>query len=123
MTTQRHNRATRARPMDASPIYASRLYTRRSIDVRARLIAMHSGGERTVVHARTCDLSRSGAGLTVTREMPSGVEVILYLHLPGHEMPLCLQALIIRRKGFRVGLQFVSPTAEQRLLLNELCYH
>jgi hypothetical protein len=120
MTTQRHNRATRARPMDASPIYASRLYTRRSIDVRARLIAMHSGGERTVVHARTCDLSRSGAGLTVTREMPSGVEVILYLHLPGHEMPLCLQALIIRRKGFRVGLQFVSPTAEQRLLLKEL---
>ncbi len=109
--------------MKSSPIYASRLFSRRHIDVRARLIAVHAGGERTVIHGRTCDLSRSGAGLTVTRELSSGVEVILSMHLPGHESPFCLQAVIIRRKGFRVGVQFVSPTAEQRLLLNELCYH
>jgi hypothetical protein len=105
-----------------SSIYASRLFSRQPIDLRARLVALYSTGERVIIHGRTRDVSSSGAGLTLTRELPSGTEVVLCLRLPGTGTPLCLQAIITRRQGFRVGLQFVRPTAEQRLLLSELCY-
>jgi PilZ domain len=106
-----------------SPIYASRLYSRRRLDLRARLLARPAaGGHVIVVHGRTVDLSRSGAGVTLTRELASGTEVVLCLRLPGSGNALCLHAVITRRQGFRVGLEFVQPTAEQRLLLSELCY-
>jgi len=122
---------------DRSAIYASRLYSRRRLDVRARVVALnvtrHSTGERgvgngvkhggkyTVVHARTLDVSRSGAGLTLTRELPSGSEVLLCFRVPDNGTMLCLHAVVIRSRGFKVGLRFVQPTAEQRLLLSELC--
>jgi hypothetical protein len=54
--------------------------------------------------------------------LPSGTKVVLCFRLPGSETALCLQAVIARRQGFRAGLRFVQPTAEQRLLLCELCY-
>ena len=73
-----------------------------------------------VVHGRTVDLSRTGAGLTLTRELAAGTEVVLCLNLPCGK-PLRLRAVVIRRSGFRAGLQFVEPTAEQRLLLLEFC--
>jgi hypothetical protein len=103
-------------------IHASRLFSRRSLDLRARLIALHSTGERVIVHARTCDVSRGGAGLMLTQDLPSGTEVALCLRLPGNGGPLFLQAVITRRRGFRAGLQFVRTTAGQRLQLCELCY-
>ena len=88
MPTARHNR---------SAIYASRLLSRRSLDVRARVVALHSTAERgaghdfigrgfaghgvtkqgarySVVHARTLDVSQSGAGLTLTCELPWGAK-------------------------------------------------
>jgi hypothetical protein len=104
-----------------SSIYASRLFSRHPLDVRARLVALHSTGEHSIVHGRTCDVSHSGAGVTLTREMPSGTEVVLSLRLPGDRGALCLHAIITRCQGFRVGLRFLQPTAEQRLLLSELC--
>lgn len=105
-----------------SSIYASRLFSRRSLDLRARLVAQCPTGERAIIHGRTFDLSRGGAGLTLTRQLPSGTAVAFCLKIPGCSRELCLQAVIIRRQGFRVGLQFVQPTPEQRLLLCELCY-
>jgi hypothetical protein len=112
---------------DRSAIFASRLFSRRRLDVRARVVALnstieHGTLEHVVVHARTFDISRGGAGLTLTRELPWGSEVVLCFRLPGNGTPLCLHAVITRRQGFRVGLRFVQPTAEQRLLLCELCY-
>jgi len=104
-----------------APIYASRLFSRRRIDIRVQLIAPHPTGQQTIVHARTYDVSQSGAGLTVTRQLPLGTGVVICLRLPGSGNPLRLQATVIRRRGFRVGLRFVHPTAEQRLLLSELC--
>jgi hypothetical protein len=102
-------------------IYASRLLARRPLDLRAHLVAQRSSGERVVVHARTCDLSCSGAGLTLTGSLPSGTEVALCLRLPGDRGQLFLRAVITRCQGFRAGLKFVRTTAEQRLALSELC--
>jgi hypothetical protein len=83
---------------------------------------VRSTGERIVVHGRTRDLSCSGAGVTLTSELPKGTEVVLCLRLPGDGNVLCLRAVVARRQGFRAGLQFVEPSAKQRLLLSELCY-
>jgi hypothetical protein len=106
-----------------SPVYSNRLYARRAVDLRARLLARQKADGRVmVVYGRTVDLSRTGAGLTLSRELASGTEAVLYLRLPGSDHVLCLNAVIIRRRGFRVGLRFVQPTAEQRLLLCEFCY-
>jgi hypothetical protein len=104
----------------ARSIYSSRLFRRSPLDLRARLVALLATGEHVVVHARTRDLSHSGAGLTLTRELPSGTAVVLCMRLPGGGQ-LCLQAVVARQQGFRAGLQFIRPTAEQRLLLGELC--
>jgi PilZ domain len=106
-----------------SPAYASRLYSRRRVDVRARVLArQQADGHIVVVQGRTVDLSRSGAGVTLTRELASGTEVVLCLQLPGIADPLFLRAVIRRRHGFRAGLEFVEPTAEQRLLLCRFCH-
>jgi hypothetical protein len=123
---------------DRSTIYANRLFSRRRLDVRARLVTPHSAGghgvprgvghgvhrgvEYVVVHARTLDVSSSGAGVTLTRELPSGSEVVLCFRHPGNGILLCLHAVITRCRGFRAGLRFVQPTAEQRLLLSQLDY-
>jgi hypothetical protein len=109
----------RNRTVIERPIYASRLYARRAVDLRAQLLAE---GSRAVVHGRTFDLSRSGAGVTLSRELASGTGVALCLRLPGCAQPLCLRAVVRRRCGFRVGLEFLDLTAEQRLLLCQFCY-
>ena len=106
----------------ASRLWSSRIWSRRPLDLRARLLTRQAAGGRVlVVHGRTVDLSRSGAGVTLTCELASGTEVVLCLRLPGSGNTLCLRAVITRRRGFRAGLEFVQPTAEQRLLLSELC--
>ena len=97
----------------SSSIYASRLFSRRRLDVRARLVAQQTTGERIIVQARTFDVSRTGAGLTLTRELPSGTEVLLYLRLPGsgaahpgfRATRATAAALVSRQKRMRICLQ------------------
>jgi PilZ domain len=104
-------------------IQSSRLYARRPLDLRVQLLARpDASGQVIVIHGRTVDLSRRGAGLTLAGELAAGTEVVLCLRPPGWKNALCLQAVIIRRRGFRVGVEFVRTTAEQSLLLGELCY-
>ena len=124
-------------PAARNRIFAGRLYSRRALDVRARLVTqrqVHGQRVELVVHGRTVDLSRSGMGLTLTGDLPVGAEVVLSLQLPGSpaspffacgdgsDGPLCLRAVIVRRRGFRAGLKFIEPTAEQRLRLCQFCY-
>ncbi len=51
---------------------------------RTRGASTRPPAERVIsVHARTFDVSRSGAGLTLTRQLPSGTAVVLCLRIPG----------------------------------------
>jgi len=105
---------------DAGRIYATRLYVRRPVDVRVKLFYC-SGGETGVVYARSVDISSSGAGLTLSGELAVGTDTVLCLRLPGSDHQLLLRARVVRRRGFRAGLRFLRPTAEQRLRLCEFC--
>jgi hypothetical protein len=100
---------------------SARSVARHPLDIRASLLAIVAGGEQVRVQARTRDLSPLGAGLTLTRPLPSGTLVLLTLRLPGGRGQLSLKAVIARHQGYSAGVHFVGPTAEQRLLLGELC--
>jgi hypothetical protein len=103
-------------------IYGNRMYTRHPMDLRARLLSgKDTRGQFSVVHGRTVDLSRGGAGLTLSREVAPGTEVVLSVQPPGSRHPLILPAVIVRSQGFRVGVKFLDTTAQQRLQLCELC--
>lgn len=105
-----------------SAIYGNRLYARHPMDFRVRLLTgRNKGGTLSEVHGRTVDLSRGGAGLTLTREVASGAEVVLCVQVPGSTHPLSLPAVIVRSRGFRVGVKFLEASAEQRLQLYKLC--
>jgi hypothetical protein len=109
--------------IDRNRIWCNRVWSRRPLDLRASLLTRTAADGRTaIVQGRTLDLSRSGAGVTVTCELPAGSEVVLCLRVPGIGDTLNLRAIIARSQGFHVGLEFVQPTAEQRLLLSELCH-
>jgi hypothetical protein len=108
------------RPQSAT--YDNRMYARHAMDLRARLLRGNdTHGQFSIVHGRTVDISRGGAGLTLTREVASGAEVVLSIQPPGSRHSLRLPAVIIRSQGFRVGLKFLETSAEQRLRLEELC--
>lgn len=110
----------RSTVLDPRPIFANRLFSRRKVDLRARLLTQFNG-RMMVVYARTVDLSRSGACVTLSRELASGSEVVLCLQLPGSGHALTLKAVVVRRQGFRAGLRFVQPNAQQRLALSQFC--
>jgi hypothetical protein len=109
--------------IDRNRIWCNRVWSRRPLDLRASLLTRTTAGGRTaIVQGRTLDLSRSGAGVTVTCELPVGSEVVLCLRIPGIGNTLNLRSIVARSSGFLVGLEFVQPTAEQRLLLSVLCH-
>jgi PilZ domain-containing protein len=105
----------------AGALYENRRYARRKVDVRVRLLTRReSDGRMAVAYARTADLSRGGACVTLSSELSLGTEVLFCVRLPGSDQLLCLKAVVIRRRGFRAGLRFLQPAAEQRLMLCKL---
>lgn len=57
-------------------------------------------------HATIVDLSRHGFGLTGTRGLKPGMELALFLELPGSERPLCIpQVRVLWINGNRCGMQ------------------
>ncbi len=57
-------------------------------------------------HATLVDLSRHGFGLTGTRGLKQGMELALFLEVPGSERPLCIpQVRVLWVNGNRCGMQ------------------
>lgn len=105
-----------------STVHRSRIYTRRRLELRARLLTRSERGQENVVQGWMRDLSCSGAGVMIAGEVPAGAEVVLTMRLPNSLGHLSLRAVVRRRQGFRTGLEFLTTTPEQRLMLTELCY-
>lgn len=57
-------------------------------------------------HATIVDLSRHGFGLTGTRGLKPGMELALFLELPGSERPLCIPGVqVVWLHGQQCGMQ------------------
>ncbi len=103
-------------------VHRSRIYSRRRLETRARLLTRGERGQEQVVHGWMRDLSCSGAGIMLAGDVATGEEVVLDMRLPDSLGQLRLKAIVRRRQGFRTGLEFLTTTPEQRLMLTELCY-
>lgn len=72
-------------------------------------------------HGRCTEISLTGLGCMVAREMDVGEMVRLEIGLPNQELTLLLRAVVRRRKGLLHGFEFVSMAPEQLEALQLLC--
>ncbi len=101
-------------------VYRSRTFDRRRFDLRVKVVYRREG-RNNVIHGRTSDLSFSGIGLVLTREIASGTACVLVMRFPRTEVELQLPAVVAQRRGFRCGLRFESLSGEQKLLIQKIC--
>ncbi len=106
--------------MKSSANYRSRTFDRRRFDLRVKLVYLRNG-RNDVVHGRTRDLSFSGIGVILSREIAHGTACVLVLKFPKVELEVQLPAVVTHVRGFRYGLQFQSLSGEQKLLIQRLC--
>ena len=106
--------------MRSRATYRSRTFDRHRFDLRIKLV-FNRNGRADVVHGRTRDLSFSGMGVVLSREVTHGTPCILLLKFPKTDIEVQLPAVVAHGKGFRYGVQFQSLTGEQKLLIQKIC--
>jgi hypothetical protein len=71
--------------------------------------------ERLEGHCR--DLSKAGMSILLATELSHGDVVSLTFALPGSALPWEVRAVVRYRRGYQYGLEFLSLTQEQQVLL------
>lgn len=100
----------------------SRVHRRFPADIRVR-IAIIERASPCIIHARLNDLSSGGVNIMVPRDLADGTLAMVGLRFPGtDDAILWFRSKLRHRKGFRCGFQFVDVSAEQKLLLRDLCH-
>ena len=97
-----------------------RRWKRVPLDVRVKAVIRKDEG-KTVIHGRSLQLSESGMGVTMTREVPKGTVATLIFKLPGDEDERTLQAEVKYRNGFHCGFEFLGISAQTRQELLSFC--
>jgi PilZ domain len=96
-----------------SPQIPGRRWYRYPVDLSLRVrVPTSSGFEYMLAHGR--DVSQGGMAVYVPTELNIGDTVLLELILPGLPEPLTLSANLKNRTGFKYGVEFVEPTADQQ---------
>jgi len=106
--------------MRSGASYRSRTFDRHRFDIRVKIVINHYGRHR-IIHGRTRDLSFTGMGVVLSREVASGTPCIILLKLPKTEIEVQLPAVVTQGKGFRCGVEFQRLTGEQKLLIQKIC--
>ncbi len=90
-----------------------RRWYRYPVDLSLRVqVPTSTGLEYMLAHGR--DVSQGGMAVYVPVELNIGDTVLLELIFPGLPEPVTLSASLKNRTGFKYGVEFVSPTAEQQ---------
>ena len=100
--------------------YRSRIFERRQFDLRVKLI-VHRNGRNEVIHGRSRDLSFSGVGVTLVRDVAHQTPCLLLIRFPKTDVEVQLPAVVAQSRGSRFGLQFHKLSGEQRLLIQKIC--
>lgn len=106
--------------MKASLRHRSRIFDRHRFDLRVKLVVQLQGRSDTI-HGRTRDLSFSGMGIMLSREIARGTVCVLILKFPKTDVELRLPVIVAHAKGFRYGVEFQRLTGEQKLLIQKIC--
>lgn len=107
-------------PRAAKPHHGQRRFSRSSFDVRIQ-VAVFRDGVTTTCWGRTNELSLDGIGATLSGALQVGEVVSLEFPIPLPPHVLKVRAIVRYSDGLRCGLQFLVVTAEQKLLLHEVC--
>ncbi len=100
--------------------YRSRIFERHDFDLRVKVLVQQHGQTDTV-HGRTRDLSFSGIGVTLVRNLAQGTPCVLIIKFPKVDFEAHFPAIVIQGQGSRFGLQFQRLSGEQRLLIQKIC--
>jgi hypothetical protein len=104
----------------SSASYRSRIFDRHRFDLRVKLV-IHRHGRPDVVHGRTRDLSFSGMGVVLSREIATGTACLLILKFPKTDIEVQLPAIVAYGRGFHCGFEFQKLTGQQKLLIQKIC--
>lgn len=100
--------------------YRSRIFERRHFDLRVKVLVQRNG-RAEVVHGRTRDLSFSGIGVTLVRNLAEGTPCLLAIKFPKVDVEVQFPAMVVHGHGSRFGMQFQRLSGEQRLLIQKIC--
>jgi hypothetical protein len=106
--------------MRARANYRSRIFDRHRFDLRVKLI-VHSNGRPHIIHGRSRDLSFSGVGVTLARDIARGTPCLLVIRFPKVDTEIQFPAIVTQGQGSRFGLEFQRLSGEQRLLIQKIC--
>jgi type IV pilus assembly protein PilZ len=94
-----------------------RRYQRAQIDVPVEFVAK---GSRERFAGRAKDLSIGGMYVEAVRALSFGVELVVYVQLPGQKGPLALPAVVRWARAGGMGLQFGLLGARETHAITEL---
>jgi hypothetical protein len=97
-----------------------RRYTRVPIDVRVTWVS----GQGTTVRGavgRACDISQGGISVFLPKTLEVGETSELQFKLPTWHEPMRVRVVVRTRDSFRYGFEFLSLSAQQRTILEQLC--
>jgi len=97
-----------------------RRFARCRFDARIQ-VAVFREGLTITYWGRTSELSLDGVGATLSGELRVGEVVSLEFPIPLPPHVIKVRAVVRYSDGLRCGLEFLVVTAEQRLLLREVC--
>jgi hypothetical protein len=100
--------------------YRSRIFERHEFDLRVKVLVKQNG-RHDVIHGRTRDLSFSGMGVTLVRDLAHGTPCLLVIKFPKVDFEVQFPALVTQGRGSRFGMKFQRLSGEQRLLIQRIC--
>ena len=90
------------------------------IDVRVRA-KVFSNGLPKIVYGRGSDLSQHGMCLFLPIELGIHIEIEIEVTLPHCSRQVKLEAVVLNRRSFAYGIEFINITAAQQSLIEFVC--
>jgi hypothetical protein len=97
-----------------------RRFSRYRFDVRIQVWVFREG-VTTTYWGRTSELGQDGIGATLSGELQIGEVVSVEFPIPLPSGVMKLRGAVRYSEGLRCGLEFLVVTAEQRLILRQVC--
>jgi c-di-GMP-binding flagellar brake protein YcgR len=97
-----------------------RRYPRVPIDFRVTWVS----GQGTTVRGavgRACDISQGGISVFLPKTLHIGDTSELQFKLPTCHEPMRVRVVLRTRDSFRYGFEFISLSAQQRTIIEQLC--
>jgi c-di-GMP-binding flagellar brake protein YcgR len=102
------------------PVTLRRRSTRYKVEIRVK-VTISSGKQVAAFYGTGTDISASGMGVFIPRDLSLGHTVALELCLPYCRQALKLHAVLRNRRGFHYGVEFSNASLRDRELIMRNC--